>query len=148
MALHIELLELAGLGVIIACKSGVVYTNQTGGTSCLSPEIEGAFVPLRNDTALGDYRLISPANDLFEYFSGEPHSGTGATSGLTHKDADFIDGLLEKHSLSSSMVVDRMNLASSHEAWVHVNIIRNDPTVFMGLDPLPASGILTWENTD
>jgi hypothetical protein len=32
--------------LIILCKSGIFYTNQTDGICCLHPEVEGVLVPL------------------------------------------------------------------------------------------------------
>jgi hypothetical protein len=34
------------MGVIVPCESGVKFTNQTGGTMCAHPVIEGVFIPL------------------------------------------------------------------------------------------------------
>lgn len=34
------------LGVVRPCESGVVFSNQAGGTACAQPEIEGIFLPL------------------------------------------------------------------------------------------------------
>ena len=32
--------------MLVACPSGITWSNQVGGTSCQHPEIEGAFIPL------------------------------------------------------------------------------------------------------
>ena len=58
----IELWESVGLGLIVEMPSGVLYSNQTGGFSCLHPAIEGVFLPLRNDHSF--WKLISPERDL------------------------------------------------------------------------------------
>ncbi len=42
----INLYQFSGIGLIVSHPTGIVYTNQTGGYACLSPEFEGAFVPL------------------------------------------------------------------------------------------------------
>ena len=57
---RIELWEHVGLGLILEWPSGVMITNQTGGTSCLAPEIEGVFIPLRNDCTEKERVLVSP----------------------------------------------------------------------------------------
>ena len=147
---RVQLFEHVGLGVIVSWPSGVVFTNQTGGTSCLAPEMEGIFIPLRNDcTAQGV--LVSPENDLWEYFTGPRWGGIGATQGLQQQDADFIDALLHRVNLHPAMSVDRRRLRESHEAWVHVAIHDDefrDPPLFTGFSPYPRPGILTWQNSD
>jgi len=65
----VELWEAVGLGVIIDYPSGVLYSNQTGGFSCLHPVTEGIYVPVRNDT-LETGELIGPERDLQKFFEG------------------------------------------------------------------------------
>ena len=149
----VQLWESVGLGLIVEYPSGIVYSNQTGGASCLHPEAEGVFVPLHNDVEGKGRKLVSPANDLFDFFEGPKHSGTGAISGLDAEDADFIDSVLAKSSLSGVLSVDRERLRESHEAWVHVVVHREEDNehglpIFRGLGPYSRRGILTWENTD
>jgi hypothetical protein len=107
---RIELWEHVGLGLIISWPSGIIFTNQTGGTSCLAPEFEGVFVPIRNNCTEKERTLISPENDLWDYFTGPRWRGTGATNGLQEEDADFIDGLLQKVRLFPTICVDRSRL--------------------------------------
>lgn len=149
----IQLWDSVGLGVIIRCESGVVITNQTGGTHCLHPGAEGVFVPLRNDCLLKDHIFISPEHDLTAWFVGPKHRGAGATSGLDAEDADFIDGLLQRNRLHPAIQVDRSHLEESHEAWVHVLITEDehgdaDLAIFANFGPYPRQGILTWCNSD
>lgn len=33
-------------GVIIPAKTGIIFTNQSGGVACRHPELEGVFIPL------------------------------------------------------------------------------------------------------
>jgi hypothetical protein len=54
----IELWESVGLGLIVEMPSGVLYSNQTGGFSCLHPSTEGVFLPIRNDHSF--WELLSP----------------------------------------------------------------------------------------
>ena len=61
-------------------------------------------------------------------------------------DADFIDGVLSKHSLGDSITVDRDRLKDSDEAWVRVVV--HQELSFSGVDPLPCPGVLTWMNSD
>jgi hypothetical protein len=148
---HIKLWDHVGLGIILSWPTGIIYSNQTGGTSCLAPEMEGAFIPLQNDCTLPDNVLLSPAKDLWDYFTGPRWNGTGATNGLEEADGNFIDDLLRKASLFPALRVDRTRLADSHEAWVHV-IISSDESddlpIFAGFTPYPRAGVLTWQNSD
>ncbi|MBN1427712.1 MAG: hypothetical protein JXB07_04950 [Anaerolineae bacterium] len=149
----IRLWELAGLALIVEKSTGVHYSNQTGGTTCMQPEIEGVLIPIRNDVELESRRLISPENDLYQYFAGPPHQGTGACRGLSLEDADFIDGVLKHYKMREYLCVDRERLAESHEAWVFV-LVNQEPAsdsttpLYTGLGPYPARGVLTWANTD
>ena len=147
----VQLWQAVGLGLIIEYPSGIAYSNQTGGTSCSHPKVEGLFVPLRNDIEYETRRLLSPENELYDYFKGPKYCRTGAVGGLDVEDVSFIESVLEKYRLSSCISVDRSRLADSHEAWVYVKVEReerSDVKIFAGLGPYPRSGVLTWTNTD
>jgi hypothetical protein len=147
----ITLFDHVGLGLIIEYPSGVTYSNQTGGTSCLAPTLEGVFVPLRNDCAMPSRELLSPENTLVTYFEGPKWQGTGATQGIDADDADFIERLLLEYRLSNCIIVDRSRLRDSHEAWIHVLVTAEEDSiapVFFGFTPYPRHGVLTWANTD
>lgn len=143
----IELWESVGLGLIVEMPTGVVYSNQTGGTSCLHPSTEGAFLPLRGDSG----ELICPERELLGYFEGPKHRGAGATGGLDATDADFIDEVLARARLSEIVRVDRERLSESHEAWVRVLLVSDDrepAPLFQQLGPYPRNAVLTWGNSD
>ena len=148
----ITLFEHVGLGLIIEYPSGVAYSNQTGGTSCLAPTIEGVFIPLRNDCAEPSHELLSPEHALVSYFDGPKWQGTGATQGIDAEDADFIERMLSEHRLSDCITVDRTRLGHSHEAWIYVTVTADEDAavapVFRGFSPYPRHGVLTWSNTD
>jgi len=147
----VDLWESVGLGLIISYPSGIQYSNQTGGNACLHPWLEGVFVPLRNDTTVRDHVLLSPENELYDFFAGPMHQGTGATSGLDEADADFVAGILADHRLHRIIQVDRTRLEESHEAWVHVLVLGEEAESlpnWSGLGPYPRRGVLTWSNTD
>ena len=122
----VQLYDHDGFGLIIDYPGGAVYTNQTGGTSILTPLAKGIYIPLRNSVAPKTYKFTSPEVELFDYFCGPKHKGTGATDGLDEEDADFIDAVLEKWELSDSLKVDRKRLEESHEAWVHVTVLGDE----------------------
>ena len=142
----IELWEGVGLGVIIEYESGVLYSNQTGGTACRHPRAEGVFVPIRNDVAL-DGALIGPEAALQDYFADGKYERTGAVGGIDSDDVKFIDTLLDKWRLSDVLSVDVSRLSESEEAWVPV-LIAKDEGIFSGFGPYPRRGILTWTNSD
>jgi len=148
----VELWESVGFGVIISYPTGVLYSNQTGGTSCLHPTIEGIYVPLSNDIAVPEGKLLSPDTELFAYFTGPKHRGAGATRGLDLDDAAFIEATLAKWRLSSFVTIDRTRLRDSHEAWVWSTVVADggdeDLAIFAGFSPYPRPGVLTWTNSD
>ena len=107
----VRLYGSVGTGIIIEFPTGIDYSNQTCGTLCLQPSIEGAFVPISNDVAVPDRTLISIENELRCYFEGPKYAGTGAPHGLDEEDADLIDRLLAKIRLGDQIKVDRAALA-------------------------------------
>lgn len=148
----VHLWDAVGLGLIIEWPSGVLYSNQTGGTACLHPTVEGFYVPLSNDRLDENDRLLSPETELLTWFQGSKHAGAGATSGLDVEDAVFITQLLDRWRLGAAVQIDMPRLAESHEAWVHVIVRpRQDqlgPLPMRGFDDEARSGILTWCNSD
>lgn len=150
---QLQLYDSIGTGIILAFPSGVAYSNQTGGTSCLSPTMEGVFVPLRNDYQLPDGPMMSPEIELTRYFEGPKYRGSGATCGIDSADADFIDSIFGRVRLWPVLSVDRARLAESHEAWIHVVVSGDespdtDLAIFAGFTPYPRNGVLTWCNSD
>src|SRR5450432_573107 len=76
----IRLDGLQGLGLVVQCSSGVLYTNQAGGHSCMQPLEEGVLVPL------GERCNIEP--ELTAFFE----KGGGR---LELSDADSLDVILQ-----------------------------------------------------
>jgi hypothetical protein len=146
----IRLLDAVGLGMIVEMPTGVMYSNQTGGASCLHPRVEGLYVPLANDCT-ESWELISPERRLAGFFEGPKHRGTGATRGFDEEDASFIEQTLAEARLSHVLQLDRSRLRDSHEAWVHVLLLGDDTgsaPLFSGLGPYPRRAVLTWGNSD
>ncbi|SRR6266446_6846614 len=148
----IRLCDSGGLGLIVLFPSGVVYTNQTGGTCCLQPTEEGVFLPLVSETFNHDSALL-------EYFYKGKWAGACA-NGIDIEDANFVDQLLAKTDNTKFLSVNRKRLADSHEAWVYVNIAAT-PSRFPELPATYSSemsflmygfgareGVLTWSNSD
>ncbi len=144
---EIDLSDTVGLGLIISLDSGVVYSNQTGGTSCLHPELQGVYISMRNDYTEEHKKFLSPEVELSDFFEGVKHRGAGATNGLDLDDVVFIESVLEKYNLDGSIEIARNRLHESHEAWVNVSIT-GDSDVFSGFGPYPRNAILTWANSD
>ncbi|MEM9415818.1 MAG: DUF6210 family protein [Planctomycetota bacterium] len=137
---------------MIPWPSGIEYSNQVMGTSCFQESIEGIFVPIGNDTSLGN-KLLSPENALFNYFTGPLHNGSGAQSGLTEKDASFIESCLHENHCLRNIAVDRSLLKNSCEAWVHVEVSKPPAEekglqIYEGFESFPIPAILTWTNSD
>ncbi len=130
----IDLWDNESPGLIIACPSGVTYTNQVGGYSCHHPELEGIFVPLRG----------SIAEKLNAYFTGPKWNGRCYDS-IDEETAGFIDSVLRDIDLGGSLCVNREKLEESCEAWIWVKLSRNS-LLWLGLDE--GEGVLTWENSD
>jgi Family of unknown function (DUF6210) len=127
-----------GLGLILEHPCGVLYSNQTTGTCCEQPEVEGVFVPL--DAEVQWQRLAS-------HFEGPKYGGSGAMLGLDGADADLIDAVLRDQRMRAWWWTARP--AESHEAWVHVIVTReNDLTLSSGFGPYPRPAVLTWPNSD
>ena len=103
--------------LILDWESGVIYTNQAGGSYCMQPTHEGVLVPLGNDCNLDDR--------LSAYFAkpGVPPAG------LRPADADALDAILRTPedgfvvTPAFFVEVDRSRLADSLEAWVYVTIV-------------------------
>lgn len=145
----VRLYDEIGTGLVILCSSGVFYSNQSGGTACLHPSIEGIYVPIANDIDANGTRM-GPAPKLETYFIGPPHRGSGAFRGIDKDDANEIDAILSQYADISGVKVDRERLKSSHEAWVYVTV--SHQVVEELVQGLPEQGqygaILTWPNSD
>jgi hypothetical protein len=146
---RINLWNAIGLGLILAYPSGIHYSNQVCGHACLHPTLEGIYVPLANDI-LENGTLISPATDLWQYFTGPKLLGMGAPQGLDQRDADVIDAILARYRIDTLLTVDRLRLGESYEAWVWVKVLDNEgPTALInGGGPYPRRGVITWPNSD
>ena len=103
-----------GLGLIVLGASGVSYTNQTGGHTCLQSTAEGWYMPLVD-------RRFNQGGALRAYFAGPPWNGN-CSAGITRTDADFVDRLLQSSSITAFLRVDRERLDTSHDAWLAVLI--------------------------
>ncbi len=167
----IRLWDAPGLGLVILFPSGVVYSNQVGGHACLTPTIEGVYVPLVDEVQDHEKTLI-------EFFTG-PYWNGWCCDGIDEPTADFIDGVLSRSLSTRFLRVDRTRLQDSCEAWVYVELSEQPPECFSFIDgkqartisgksvnltddkdlPVPpehnlvygfgkCGGVLTWTNSD
>jgi hypothetical protein len=113
----IQLSDLEELALIVECDSGVIYTNQAGGTFCMQPKAEGALVPLGNDCHIEDR--------LHAFFANPDVPAIG----LQPAHADALDLILrtpeEPFVVTPTffLEVDRSRLDDSMEAWLYVTIV-------------------------
>ena len=145
----IEIWDSVGLGIIIEFPTGVLISNQTGGTACLNPKIEGIYLPLANDYSEENKRFLSPEIELTNYFEGTKHKGAGAIKGIDIEDAKKIDSIMTNSRLNELIEIDLNRLTESHEAWIRIKIHNDTNTeLIQGFDNYPLDGILTWGNSD
>ena len=140
---EICLYDLQGFGLIIKEESGVIYTNQAGGTLCLQPKEEGFLVPIEDSC-----NIIA---ELDIFFRDNSHLKNNLElidrlNQILSKCPDKINWV----SPTFFLEIDKDNFANSSEAWLHVNIISQekhlDLILFKGFKS--KKGILTWNNSD
>ncbi|WP_368738034.1 DUF6210 family protein [Myxococcus sp. AM009] len=142
-SLVIQLYDSAGLGLILLWPTGVLYSNQTGGNSCLHPQAEGAYLPLVDE-------LVDLEGLLHQFFVGPQWMGR-CDRGLDEETAREIERILglSYTTRELGLRVDRARLEDSHEAWVYVEVPAQPGGDLALLGPIPTSrGILTWANSD
>jgi len=137
--MKIELLNLTQTVLLIPGGTGVIYTNQVGGTECDYPEIEGSIVPIEYDF------LLEKINDsltwkICKLFQKE-NSGI-----LDQQAAKKIQNLLNSSVFTSDIEIDWGKLKESKEAWLHVNIKGSLGSIIQNREVKKA--ILTWPNSD
>jgi len=105
----VELRHRGGLpGLIYKTKTGVLYSNQSGGHACKHPEAVGCLVPLDDREYPENAGIV-----LDQFFTGEKWGGW-CRDGIDEETADFLDDLF-----GPTITVDRTLLGESMEAWIH-----------------------------
>uniref|UniRef100_UPI00404990EB DUF6210 family protein n=1 Tax=Flavobacterium sp. TaxID=239 RepID=UPI00404990EB len=142
--------DSVGFGLIINLPTGILFSNQTGGTACLQPEIEGLFIPIANDIFTESNALYSPETELTQYFLSPKYAGTGACNGIDCKDVAAIEAILEKYSLQDFITIDSAKLSESHESWiwVKININSENNLLLKNFEKTDLIGVITWCNSD
>jgi hypothetical protein len=141
LSARIELWECAGFFVILHGESHIQYSNQTGGTRCAHPVVEGYLIPMDR------YCNPDTGEDIFEGLREITLDWWG--EGM-HKCLDH-DGLIPRlrrlvealrptgwdfaNGLWCELDLERLRTEKCGEAWLPVNT------------PM-GQGWLTWENSD
>jgi len=135
---RVHLWNLIGAALIVPCKSGVIYTNQTNGTACNHPECEGIIIPINNArTEAGSASALEI--QLCALFDG-------TWDCLDELKADAIDSVLKNFEVTQGILVNRAQVKVSTESWVHVNALEHSNSCYSGFGNI--QGILTWMNSD
>lgn len=132
---EVALWDTLGAFIVVEAPTGIVYTNQVGGTACSDPKVEGWLLPLHRWSwgEYGEGALGELTTDLW---------GKGALAGLAEETLTKIDAAIKQLTISSILDTGKFKLDRSRleetfngEAWVPV------------LTPW-GRGWLTWENSD
>lgn len=96
----VELWNVDSPGVIVEIPTGVRWSNQTGGTACNHPEVEGVFVPMAS---------VQPDPDPFIDEWGRPYDRDAVAAWLLAAD---LDDVFEPREEADEMA----------EAWIPVRV--------------------------
>lgn len=129
-----------GVGIIISYKSGVFFTNQTGGLACHHPIYEGIYTPLDLDNPISFFNDIHLA-DIFDAYTTKDFI-------ITLDDADKLDIIFSKHPNMKRFIVDRSKLKESEEAWIYV-IMKHDNYQYADIQGFKeCKAVIIYENSD
>ena len=137
--MKVELLSLTQAVLIVPAQTGVVYTNQVGGTECEHPEIEGFVIPIEYDI-----QIENPQNSLtFKVCELFPEGSAGV---ININCAEKIQELLDSSPFTKGIKINLDKLKKSKESWLHVTVEGNLDDTFDS-DNI-SEAILTWPNSD
>lgn len=137
--MKIELYDLIQTILIVQEKTGIVYTNQVGGTRCFHPEIEGYIVPVEYDIPIDE-----PKNSLtYKLCQMFPEGNPGS---IGEAEALKIQEHLSASPFTSDIEVDWSKLNESLESWVYVNV--SGELAAKINRSTNNKVILTWPNSD
>jgi hypothetical protein len=128
-----QLWPFVGTGLLVPCASGFEYSNQAAGMLCRHPSLEGAFVPMSNESSE----------------DAVPHVGCCGDE-ITEEHAAELDAYFAKLDNRGYLItVDRERLADSTEAWVWVQCkVVGHRHEFHPLSGYEGPAVFTWENCD
>ena len=137
--MRVELLSITQTVLIVPRITGIIYTNQVGGTECDHPELEGFIVPIEYDLHIDNFQE-SLTYKLCEMF---PEGNPGV---VEHRDAERIQKLLDRSPFTKCVTIDWGKLKMSKESWIYVIVNGTlDDTIENGKIK---EAILTWPNSD
>lgn len=135
--IKVDLLSLTQPALIIPDRTGILYSNQAGGTGCAYPGLEGYLVPIEYDYREYYESLSYTLTKLF----AEGNSGF-----IDLEKAKQIQALLLASPFTKDIQVDWHKLNESFESWLYVKINGSlDDTLSFCT---PISAVLTWPNSD
>ena len=124
--------------LIVKHPTGVLYSNQTGGSACDHPQVEGFVLPLDGGRVAGVVieELGGLWRDIYD---------------CTYPYEDLVEAtnpLLDK--LCRGMKLDLSGKNSMQEAWLHVLFPLPQPLRSKGEGSIleTVAGVLTWTNSD
>jgi hypothetical protein len=134
-----DLFSLTQPALIIPCQTGVLYTQQCGGTACMQRHMEGALVPIDYDHLLENYKesLEYHLESLF------PEGNPGV---VTEEHVEHIQRMLDGSPFTRGIKIDHSRLADSVESWLYVTVHGDLDGTLQGFGDIGA--VLTWPNSD
>lgn len=134
----VKLWDMNTLMLIIPASTGIIYENQTWGTTCFNDFLEGMLIP----TGL-DFFEDNPEAAGFDLESLFPEGGHGF---IDRTRAENIEKRLSAHVETEGIKVNWKKIDQSHEAWLHVIVSDGKFTTYSGLNGREA--VFTWPNRD
>lgn len=111
------------LGLIVPATTGIKYSNQTGGTACDHPEVEGFYVPLPS----GWHTKPEVMQDVDGRWEDPEHILFINNSTASETDPSRIARLVQQwldanYPLSEFFEVDPEKLTKTQEAWIWLRV--------------------------
>lgn len=131
----VKLWDMCGVGLIVPGDTGVVFTNQVGGTMCDHRSLEGIFIPI--NVGLPEKYFQDLLTKVFE---------TSKNGNLTYIESQKINAVLLDSKFTQGITVDEERLSESVEAWVYVRIHETELSCYVNFGHFEA--VLTWPNSD
>ena len=135
-------------GLIIPEKTGIIYSNQTGGHTCNHPEVEGYYIPLMTGWKPESDPLYNSGNETYD--PKEVQKFIEASEDLKYHFRPVTQAFLDTKQL-----VDEQELWME-EAWIPImtrlphqdELGEGHARSWEELIPVDKFGILTYENSD
>lgn len=130
------------LGLIILAKTGVIWSNQAGGTACMQPRVEGLYIPLDCNYLPEEDPLL----DIVENYDQKLIDNFLATS-------PELSVLFESVPSSAIESLIEIPVLRVMEAWIPVRVLPEPPDQEcldnkLLKDFTGKIGILTYVNSD